>query len=138
MDCCLPLVSWPSTEVRAPPPDPTQHSPRVSSAALAGYHAPLDVYPQLREIQHMLGPGHPTPLNLCVGREWHRFPSAFLLPSPRWRLRFVLSEFRAQLPQPFVAPPPEGTRVVPAHFNDLNREEPSQYVSWHALFPLCM
>ena len=97
-------------------------------ASPAGYHAPLGVYPQLRDIQHKLGPGAPTPLNLCVGKEWYRYPSSFLLPSHRWRLRFVPSEFRAQLPQPFVAPPPQGTRVVPSHFNDLNEEEPSQYV----------
>lgn len=103
----------------------------VCAGPPAGYHAPLGVYPQLRDIQHKLGPDAPTPLNVCVGKEWYRFPSSFLLPSHRWRLRFVPSEFRAQLPHPFVAPPPQGTKVVPNHFNDRNEEEPSQYVSWH-------
>lgn len=66
-----------------------------------------------------------APLRLCVGSEWHRFPSSFLLP-PEACLSFVRSGFGGILPQPFAAA--NGTRAVPPHMNDANREEPSRYV----------
>ena len=40
---------------------------------------------------------------MCVGNEWHRFPSAFFLPSPRYRLAFVESGFGGLLPTDFNA-----------------------------------
>ena len=38
---------------------------------------------------------------VCLGDEWHRFPSHFLLPSAAYRLAFVQSGFRGLLPRPF-------------------------------------
>ncbi len=38
---------------------------------------------------------------VCLGDEWHRFPSHFLLPSAAYRLAFVGSGFRGLLPRPF-------------------------------------
>lgn len=38
---------------------------------------------------------------VCLGDEWHRFPSSFHLPSPAYRLAFVKSGFRGLLPRPF-------------------------------------
>lgn len=67
-------------------------------------------------------------LNVCVGKEWHRFPSSFFLPDHKvWTLKFVESEFRGQLPQPF-ASDSFATRIVRNNFNDLNREEIDRYV----------
>jgi alpha-1,2-mannosyltransferase len=48
----------------------------------------------------------PAPLegnvsHVCVGDEWHRFPSSFFLPSPSYRLAFVKSGFHGLLPRPF-------------------------------------
>lgn len=38
---------------------------------------------------------------VCVGAEWHRFPSAFFLPSPAYRLAFIPSSFSGLLPVNF-------------------------------------
>ena len=38
---------------------------------------------------------------VCVGSEWHRFPSAFFLPGPAYRLAFVRSGFSGLLPRAF-------------------------------------
>jgi len=51
-----------------------------------GYHAPLDVYPGL---SNLVNPNEPNvkpmfhsekKINVCVGREWYRYPSSFFLP----------------------------------------------------------
>lgn len=49
----------------------------------AGYHAPLDLYPEFHRIAkdptlHSVPEGRPV--SVCVGKEWYRFPSSFLLP----------------------------------------------------------
>lgn len=94
-----------------------------------GYHAPLNVYTQLSSSQvlTMVQPIY-SDLNVCVGKEWYRFPNSFYLPTPKWHLHFVRSEFRGQLPQPY-SPHNNATWVVPDHMNDMNLEEPSRYVS---------
>jgi len=67
--------------------------------------------------------------NVCVGKEWYRFPSHFLLDDLNLRLKFVKSGFGGQLPQPFLEEPlPTATRKLRENFNDLNREEISRYV----------
>lgn len=52
-------------------------------SAFAGYHAPLDLYPEFHRIAkdptlHSVPDGRPV--SVCVGKEWYRFPSSFLLP----------------------------------------------------------
>lgn len=75
---------------------------------------------------------HPFPadrhINLCVGKEWYRFPSSFFLPSERWRLQFIRSEFRGQLPKPY-SDAANATKIIPTNMNDMNKEEPSRYIS---------
>ncbi|XP_068016037.1 alpha-1,2-mannosyltransferase ALG9 [Melanerpes formicivorus] len=100
-----------------------------SVALFRGYHGPLDLYPEFHRIAtdpsiHTVPEGRPV--NVCVGKEWHRFPSSFLLPD-NWQLQFILSEFRGQLPKPF-AKGPMATRIIPADMNDQNKEEPSRYI----------
>jgi len=69
------------------------------------------------------------PVNVCVGKEWYRFPSSFFLPSTKhWKLQFIQSEFRGQLPKPY-SEESGATRVIPSHMNDLNLEEPSRYIN---------
>ncbi|EPQ60356.1 hypothetical protein GLOTRDRAFT_135064 [Gloeophyllum trabeum ATCC 11539] len=75
-------------------------------------------------------------LRLCLGKEWHRFPSHFHVPDGV-RVDFVKSEFDGLLPGHF--PPSgrsglwlrEGTRLVPEGLNDLNKEEHSHYTPLH-------
>ncbi|XP_042763315.1 alpha-1,2-mannosyltransferase ALG9 isoform X1 [Panthera leo] len=100
-----------------------------SVALFKGYHGPLDLYPEFYRIAtdptiHTVPEGRPV--NVCVGKEWYRFPSSFLLPD-NWQLQFIPSEFRGQLPKPF-AEGPLATRIVPTDMNDQNLEEPSRYI----------
>ncbi|XP_078283044.1 alpha-1,2-mannosyltransferase ALG9 isoform X2 [Rhinoraja longicauda] len=100
-----------------------------SVALFRGYHAPLDLYPEFHRIAtdptiHTVPEGRP--INVCIGKEWYRFPSSFLLPD-NWQLQFITSEFRGQLPKPF-AKGLKATQTLPTDMNDQNREEPSRYV----------
>ncbi|KAK7489300.1 hypothetical protein BaRGS_00019408 [Batillaria attramentaria] len=101
-----------------------------SVAIYQGYHASMDVYVELQKVAS--NPRiHSLPadrnVNICVGKEWYRFPSNFFLPSDRWHLQFIKSEFKGLLPKPY-EPGEHGTRVIPSHMNDLNREEPTRYI----------
>ncbi|OQV20294.1 Alpha-1,2-mannosyltransferase ALG9 [Hypsibius exemplaris] len=95
------------------------------------YGAPMEIYTKL----HLEAANRTTtqPLieqqegfNLCVGKEWHRFPSSFFLPD-QWQLQFIQSDFKGVLPKPF-APYPQGLSAIPTEMNDENREEPSRYI----------
>ncbi|KAM6157892.1 alpha-1,2-mannosyltransferase ALG9 isoform 2-T2 [Rhynchocyon petersi] len=102
---------------------------RCGSFCTSGYHGPLDLYPEFHRIAtdpiiHTVPEGRPV--NVCVGKEWYRFPSSFLLPD-NWQLQFIPSEFRGQLPKPF-AEGPLATQIVPTDMNDQNLEEPSRYI----------
>ena len=53
---------------------------------LTAYHAPLDIFVELNKIAadpkiHTL----PTDkqVNVCVGKEWYRYPSSFFLPASK-------------------------------------------------------
>lgn len=96
-------------------------------ALFKSFNAPFDVYMSLEGVNDRLMASQNTEvINLCVGKEWHRYPSSFFLPdSKRWRLRYLESEFRGQLPQPFSE---NGTRLIQDHFNDQNLEEKSRYI----------
>lgn len=57
-----------------------------------GYHAPLDLYPEFHRIAkdptiHTVPEGRLV--NVCVGKEWYRFPSSFLLPN-KWGWTLVI------------------------------------------------
>lgn len=60
------------------------HHPKTNMfSASVGYHAPLDLYPEFHRIAkdptlHSVPEGRPV--SVCVGKEWYRFPSSFLLP----------------------------------------------------------
>jgi len=89
------------------------------------FHAPMDVFLELNHYSWGSDIENQS-LNVCIGKEWYRFPSSFFLPA-EWRLLYLQSEFRGQLPRPFDSFP-NGTRTIPMHMNDLNKEEPSRYV----------
>jgi len=91
-----------------------------------GYHAPFDTYRHLStsDIMNIVQPVYDD-INLCVGKEWYRYPSEFFLPQQRWHLRYLKSDFKGQLPQPFG----NNTYDIPDSMNNMNKEEPSRYVS---------
>ncbi|KAI9313863.1 Alg9-like mannosyltransferase family-domain-containing protein [Dichotomocladium elegans] len=87
-------------------------------------------------------------ITLCVGKEWHRFPSSYFVPNDV-RLEYIKSEFDGMLPKHFVpdiktvtfeeegkvntyrkrAYSFEGARTVQDGFNSYNKEDHSVYVN---------
>ncbi|RWS15255.1 alpha-1:2-mannosyltransferase ALG9-like protein [Dinothrombium tinctorium] len=99
-------------------------------ALYKGYHAPMDIYMELGRIHHENNVSSlPHHINVCVGKEWHRFPNSFFLPdATHWKLQFVKSEFSGQLPKPY-GDEPWATRSISTQMNDENKEEPTRYVN---------
>ncbi len=64
--------------------------------------------------------------NSNPGKEWHRFPTSFFLPGDDWELKYLRSEFRGQLPQPFLTGE-DATKEIRDTFNDLNKEEANRF-----------
>ncbi|CAB1106652.1 GT22 [Ectocarpus sp. CCAP 1310/34] len=78
--------------------------------------------------QHLQASEMMQPVRLCVGGEWHRYPSSFYIPSEKIEVSFLRSNFHGQLPQPFA--PTDGTKAEPLQsFNDLNVEEAERFVA---------
>ena len=112
----------------------------TSMLSATGYSAPIHLYSSLNSRLTLTHTSQLREVNLCVGKEWYRFPSSFFLPQRfhtnfhnlvtncmmcRWKLRFIRSEFKGQLPQQYSSDP----SVIPDHMNDMNKEETSRYVS---------
>lgn len=78
-------------------------------------------------------------INVCVSKEWYRFPSSFFIPekldsvSKRqyWKLAFLESDFKGQLPGYFnrSLSLPLSTRHVDKYFNDENKEVMQRYIN---------
>jgi alpha-1,2-mannosyltransferase len=93
---------------------------------IEAYGAPLSIYQPLHE------PGMAQSGNfVCLGKEWYRFPSHFLLPDGV-RAKFIKSEFSGLLPGEFseiehgfgLFP---GAWISPPGMNDENREDIYKY-----------
>jgi hypothetical protein len=56
-----------------------------TASLYVNYGAPLVVWEQLTRLASTTT----THVNVCVGQEWHRYPSSFFLPSEIVHLRFV-------------------------------------------------
>ncbi|XP_008544878.1 alpha-1,2-mannosyltransferase ALG9 [Microplitis demolitor] len=97
-----------------------------SFALFNGYYAPLEVMMEANKLGSEGQVPDDININFCVGKEWYRFPGSFFFPTNNWRLQYLRSEFKGQLPQAFLNHP-NGTSVIQENFNDLNREEPSRY-----------
>lgn len=109
------------------------------------YSAPLSLYGDLYKhlsstlgVSAMVDSDHNNgTINICVGKEWYRYPSSYFLPS-KARLRFIKSEFDGLLPGEFFESstqnmntwdPYPGTHVKPHGMNDQNIEDMGKYVS---------
>jgi len=64
---------------------------------------------------------------LCVGSEWHRFPSSFFIPDYVGQVRWIDDGFRGLLPFPFNSTL-GGTASAPPYFNNKNMASSEQYV----------
>ncbi|KAN0049917.1 hypothetical protein ACTA71_003015 [Dictyostelium dimigraforme] len=70
-------------------------------------------------------------VNICIGKEWHRYPSNFFLPNDNngveFNLKFIESDFKGHLPKPF-STLPNGTAIIPTNMNDQNKQEFDRYI----------
>ena len=102
------------------------------SGLLTAYRAPLQIYSPLFE------PGMASPGKiLCLGKEWHRFPSSYFLPAGM-HAKFIKSEFDGLLPGEFKEANVgfgffPGTWLVPPGMNDQNIADPGKYVRTNLL-----
>lgn len=64
---------------------------------------------------------------VCVGSEWHRYPSSFFIPAYVGQVRWINDGFRGLLPFPFNSTL-GGTSAAPSYFNDKNKASDKQYV----------
>ncbi|XVF04354.1 hypothetical protein REPUB_Repub05bG0075400 [Reevesia pubescens] len=87
-----------------------------------GYAAPLEVY---KILEHHDDAGNGSVL--CVGSEWHRFPSSFFVPNYVGEVRWIDDGFRGLLPFPFNATL-GGTSAAPPYFNNKNKALDEQYL----------
>ena len=68
-----------------------------------------------------------TQATVCVADDWYRFPSAFFLPSPHYRLRFLKTTFDGPQPPsplspPFTSQPPCAIRATPSNRSRLRQQ----------------
>ncbi|XP_073123149.1 alpha-1,2-mannosyltransferase ALG9 [Henckelia pumila] len=87
-----------------------------------GYSAPLEIY---KHLEHHDNAGEGSVL--CVGSEWHRFPSSFLVPDYVGEVRWIDDGFRGLLPFPFNSTL-GGTSAAPPYFNNKNQASHQQYL----------
>lgn len=66
---------------------------------------------------------------ICVGSEWHRFPSSFFIPDFVKEVRWIDDGFRGLLPFPFNSTL-GGTAAAPPYFNNKNKASDEQYVHY--------
>ncbi|KAL8665523.1 MAG: hypothetical protein Q9202_002228 [Teloschistes flavicans] len=93
---------------------------------ISAYRAPLQVYTPLQK------PGFAQmDANVCLGKDWYRFPSSYFLPSGM-RVKFLKSAFDGLLPGQFTEAKTgfgffPGTWLIPPGMNDQNIEDPSKH-----------
>lgn len=95
-------------------------------ALYRNYHAPLDLMMELNRYPVETKISERTQVNVCFGKEWHRYPGSFFLPNSNWNIRFIKSEFRGMLPAPYSGGE-NATSIIHEYFNDQNREAPELY-----------
>lgn len=96
-------------------------------ALYRNYHAPMDTFMEFSTQRDILeDPNTKDPINVCISKDWYRFPSSFFLPSTRYSIRFVQSEFKGHLPAYF-SHEENATQIPHDYFNDMNRENKLMY-----------
>ncbi|QSL66512.1 hypothetical protein MERGE_000892 [Pneumocystis wakefieldiae] len=87
------------------------------------YSAHMSVYTKIPSVSDNFGN------ILCIGKEWHRFPSSFFVPD-NISVKFIKSRFTGLLPGEFISNKNEwrsGLWSIPSNMNDLNMEEWGKY-----------
>lgn len=92
------------------------------------YHAPIQVMTELGNISQSLTYNENTEYNVCVGKDWYRFPGSFFLPNKNFSVRFLRSEFKGILPA-YYEGDEYATQKVHSYFNDQNQENEFMYIN---------
>lgn len=95
------------------------------------YHAPMDLMMELGQYQTNDTIPKNSIRNLCIGKDWYRFPNSFFFPNETYRIRFLKSDFNGILPAYYSDDDDNGgTSKIHSYFNDLNREQPEMYFNY--------
>lgn len=99
------------------------------AALYYNYHAPMDILMELNtfQMEHTHSPN--ARYNVCMGKDWYRFPSSFFLPASNFRARFLRSEFKGILPA-YYDESANGTKISHDYFNDMNQENDAMYFNY--------
>uniref|UniRef100_A0A1A9WGU7 Mannosyltransferase n=1 Tax=Glossina brevipalpis TaxID=37001 RepID=A0A1A9WGU7_9MUSC len=95
-------------------------------ALYRNYHAPMDLVMELNHFKNSNEYRSSRLYNVCVGKDWYRYPGSFFLPARNFRIRFLKSEFHGILPA-YYADGENATRTSHSYFNDLNQENDYMY-----------
>lgn len=93
------------------------------------YSAPMNLMMDLNEFKKSPQFNMNQQYNVCLGKDWYRFPSSFFLPSDNFRVRFLKSEFDGMLPAYF-SEGENSTKIVHPYFNDMNKEDTFMYFDY--------
>ena len=101
---------------------------------ITAYRAPLQIYSALQQ-SNLVKTGD----NVCLGKEWYRFPSSYFLPNGI-HAKFIRSDFDGLLPGEFNEARVgfglfAGTWLIPPGMNDQNIADPGKYVGFYSLVP---
>jgi alpha-1,2-mannosyltransferase len=98
-------------------------------ALYRNYHAPMDVFMELSTSRDLIEDAQMNKIDVCIGKDWYRYPSSFFLPSTKYSIRFLKSEFRGMLPA-YYSDEDNATQIVHNYFNDMNRENSFMYFDY--------
>lgn len=90
------------------------------------YHAPMDLMMEINRLPNDYNLKHDVTYNLCIGKDWYRYPTSFFFPSRNFKLRFLKSKFDGILPA-YYSEEENGTMIIHSHFNDKNKEVTELY-----------
>lgn len=93
------------------------------------YHAPMDIFMELNNFKNSQQYSNNQIYNVCIGKDWYRYPSSFFLPNTNFRIRFLKSEFKGILPA-YYSNDINATSIIHSYFNDLNQENDYMYFNY--------
>lgn len=98
-------------------------------ALYKNYHAPMDVFMEFSTSRDVLEDHKSKKIDVCIGKDWYRYPSSFFLPSTKYSIRFLKSDFKGILPA-YYSREENGTQIIHDYFNDMNQENPFMYFNY--------
>lgn len=98
-------------------------------ALYKNYHAPMDVFMELTSSRDIFEDVDAKKIDVCIGKDWYRYPNSFFLPSTKYSIRFLKSEFKGILPA-YYSGEEDATQIPHSYFNDMNQENPFMYFNY--------